>query len=132
MAEKKQNNTKFDKKKLDDYSSFIKKYILKLLELDTDLYFFVIPAIVLIIGLLPIPHIYLYFSGIYICISALVLAYKFYKNSEDKILPIIFAGIAVIYNPLFLIGLQIDTVHIALTLGIYVLGRKEFKEQNIN
>ena len=41
MAEKKQNNTKFDKKKLDDYSSFIKKYILKLLELDTDLYFFV-------------------------------------------------------------------------------------------
>ena len=40
MAEKKQNNTKFDKKKLDDYSSFIKKYILKLLELDTDLYFF--------------------------------------------------------------------------------------------
>ena len=41
---------------------------------------------------------------------------------------IIFAGIAVIYCPLLFLSLNIDQVDIALTLALFVLGHKRFKE----
>ena len=39
MAQKKENNTEFKTKDLKNYFGIIKKYICKLLELDTELYF---------------------------------------------------------------------------------------------
>ena len=127
-TEKKENKTKFITKDLKNYFGIIKKYICKLLELDTKLYFFIAPGIALIIGLLPVAPIYIYILGIYISLSALILTYKFYKDKADNLFAIIFAGIAVIYCPLLFLSLNIDQVDIALTLALFVLGHKRFKE----
>ena len=128
MVEKKENNTGFKKGDLNNYFTTIKKYLLKLLELDTELYFLIAPGIALLVGLLPVAPIYLYILGIYISLSAIILTYKFYKDKEDNLLAIIFAGIAVIYCPLLFLSLNIDQVDIALTLALFVLGYKKFKE----
>ena len=128
MAEKKENNSKFKSKDLNNYFSILKKYACKLLELDTELYFFIAPGIVLLVGLLPVAPIYLYILGIYICLSAVILAYKFYNDINDNLFAIIFAGIAVIYCPLLFLSLNIDQVDIALTLALFFLGHKRFKE----
>ena len=128
MAEKKENNTGFKSKELNSYIATIKKYILKLLELDTELYFFIAPGILLLVGLLPVAPIYLYILGIYISVSAIILAYKFYKDKEENFFAIIFAGIAIIYCPLLFLSLNIDQVDIALTLALFVLGYKKFRE----
>tara|TARA_B000000460_G_C21340864_1_gene316957 strand:- start:227 stop:616 length:390 start_codon:yes stop_codon:yes gene_type:complete len=129
MTEKKENNTKINKKNLDNYLTTIKKYIFKLLELDTKLYFFIAPGIALLVGLLPVAPIYLYILGIYISLSAVILTYKFYKNKKDNLFAIIFAGIAIIYCPLLFLSLNVDQVDIALTLALFVLGHKRFKEE---
>lgn len=129
MTEKKENNTKINKKNLDNYLTTIKKYIFKLLELDTKLYFFIAPGIALLVGLLPVAPIYLYILGIYISLSAVILTYKFYKDKKDNLFAIIFAGIAIIYCPLLFLSLNVDQVDIALTLALFVLGHKRFKEE---
>ena len=90
MTEKKENKTKFKTKDLKNYFGIIKKYIFKLLELDTKLYFFIAPGIALIIGLLPVAPIYIYILGIYISLSAIILTYKFYKDKADNLFAIIF------------------------------------------
>ena len=129
MTLKKENNTKINKKNLENYLTTIKKYIFKLLELDTKLYFFIAPGIALLVGLLPVAPIYLYILGIYISLSAVILTYKFYKNKKDNLFAIIFAGIAIIYCPLLFLSLNVDQVDIALTLALFVLGHKRFKEE---
>ena len=83
MAEKKENNANFNKKDLNNYFNLIKKYIFKLLELDTKLYFFIAPGIALIIGLLPVAPIYIYILGIYISLSAIILTYKLDKKMKQ-------------------------------------------------
>ena len=50
------------------------------------------------------------------------------QYEEAKAFAIIFAGIAVIYCPLLFLSLNIDQVDIALTLALFVLGHKRFKE----
>ena len=129
MTLKKENNTKINKKNLENYLTTIKKYIFKLLELDTKLYFFIAPGIALLVGLLPVAPIYLYILGIYISLSAVILTYKFYKDKKDNLFAIIFAGIAIIYCPLLFLSLNVDQVDIALTLALFVLGHKRFKEE---
>ena len=127
MVDKKENKKSINKESFKNYFAIIKKYILKLFELDTELYFFIVPGIALLVGLLPISSIILYFIGIYICISAVIIAYIFYKEKSDNLYAGIFAGIAVIYNPLFFLGITIDTMHIALTYALFDLGHKKFK-----
>ena len=127
-TEKKENKIKFKTNDLKNYFAIIKKYICKLLELDTELYFFIAPGIILLVGLLPVAPIYLYILGIYISLSAIILTYKFYKDKADNLFAIIFAGIAIIYCPLLFLSLNIDQVDIALTLALFVLGYKKFKE----
>ena len=78
--------------------------------------------------MLPVAPIYIYILGIYISLSAIILTYKFYKDKADNLFAIIFAGIAVIYCPLLFLSLNIDQVDIALTLALFVLGHKRFKE----
>ena len=133
MAEKKENNKNNKNIKIGNFNNYfelIKKYFYKLFELDTELYFFIGPGIALLVGLLPISSIIIYFIGIYVCVSALILSYKFYKDRADNVYAAIFAGIAIIYNPLFFLGLNIDPMHIVLTFGLFVLGHKKFKEED--
>jgi len=133
MVEKKENNNSFDIKDLSQYFELIKKYCLKILKLDPQTYFFIVPGILLLIGLLPVPDLYFAILRIYLCISATVLTYKFYSDEKDNIYAAIFAGIAIIYNPIFFIKFgnnEINTgpIIFVLTIALFVLGYKRIKE----
>ena len=133
MVEKKENNNNFDIKDLSQYFELIKKYCLKILKLDPQTYFFIVPGILLLIGLLPVPDLYFAILRIYLCISATVLTYKFYSDEKDNIYAAIFAGIAIIYNPIFFIKFgnnEINTgpIIFVLTIALFVLGYKRIKE----
>ena len=52
MAEKKENSKNFDINFFKQYIELIKKYCLKLLKLDPQTYFFIVPGILLLVGLL--------------------------------------------------------------------------------
>ena len=134
MVEKKENTKNFDKKNLGQYSEIIKKYCLKLLQLDAQTYFFIVPGILLLIGLLPVPDIYFAILRIYLFVSALVLTYKFYIDEKDNIYATIFAGIAIIYNPIFFIKFGNEYINtgpiiFVLTIALFVLGYKRIKEK---
>ena len=133
MVEKKENNNSFDIKDLSQYFELIKKYCLKILKLDPQTYFFIVPGILLLIGLLPVPDLYFAILRIYLCISATVLSYKFYSDEKDNIYAAIFAGVAIIYNPIFFIKFgnnEINTgpIIFVLTIALFVLGYKKIKE----
>ena len=133
MVEKKENNNSFDIKDLSQYFELIKKYCLKILKLDPQTYFFIVPGILLLIGLLPVPDLYFAILRIYLFISATVLTYKFYSDEKDNIYAAIFAGIAIIYNPIFVIKFgnnEINTgpIIFVLTIALFVLGYKKIKE----
>ena len=133
MVEKKEDSKDFNKQNFRQYFEIIKKYCLKLLKLDAQTYFFIVPGILLLIGLLPVPDLYFAILRIYLFVSASVLTYKFYIDEKDNIYATIFAGIAIIYNPIFFIELcneQINTgpIIFVLTIALFVLGYKKIKE----
>ena len=133
MVEKKQDSKDFNKQNFRQYFEIIKKYCLKLLKLDPQTYFFIVPGILLLIGLLPVPDLYFAILRIYLFVSASVLTYKFYIDEKDNIYATIFAGIAIIYNPIFFIKFgneQINTgpIIFVLTIALFVLGYKKIKE----
>ena len=132
MVEKKEDSKDFNKQNFRQYFEIIKKYCLKLLKLDPQTYFFIVPGILLLIGLLPVPDLYFAILRIYLFISASVLTYKFYIDEKDNIYATIFAGIAIIYNPIFFIKFgneQINTgpIIFVLTIALFVLGYKKIK-----
>ena len=133
MVEKKEDSKDFNKKNFTQYFEIIKKYCLKLLELDPQTYFFIVPGILLLIGLLPVPDIYFAILRIYLFVSASVLTYKFYIDEKDNIYAAIFAGIAIIYNPIFFIKFGNEQINsgpiiFILTIALFVLGYKKIKE----
>ena len=132
MAEKKENTKKFDLKNFNDYFDVLKKYSLKLLSLDANTYFLIVPSILLLVGLLIKAPLYYIILRIYLCVSAVVLAYKFYTEQKDNIFAAIFAGIAIIYNPIPFLAQPINDIKtgpiiIGLTLAIFVLGHQKIK-----
>ena len=134
MVEKKEDSKDFNKQNFRQYFEIIKKYCLKLLKLDPQTYFFIVPGILLLIGLLPVPDLYFAILRIYLFVSASVLTYKFYIDEKDNIYATIFAGIAIIYNPIFFIKFgneQINTgpIIFVLTIALFVLGYKKIKEK---
>ena len=134
MVEKKEDSKDLNKQNFRQYFEIIKKYCLKLLKLDPQTYFFIVPGILLLIGLLPVPDLYFAILRIYLFVSALVLTYKFYIDDKDIIYATIFAGIAIIYNPIFFIKFgdeQINTgpIIFVLTIALFVLGYKRMKEE---
>ena len=133
MVEKKEDSKDLNKQNFRQYFEIIKKYCLKLLKLDHQTYFFIIPGILLLIGLLPVPDLYFAILRIYLFVSASVLTYKFYIDEKDNIYATIFAAIAIIYNPIFFIKFgneQINTgpIIFVLTMALFVLGYKKIKE----
>ena len=133
MVEKKEDSKDFNKQNFRQYFEIIKKYCLKLLKLDPQTYFFIVPGILLLIGLLPVPDLYFAILRIYLFVSASVLTYKFYIDEKDNIYATIFAGIAIIYNPIFFIKFgneQINTgpIIFVLTIALFVLGYKKIKK----
>ncbi|MBK47999.1 MAG: hypothetical protein CMI94_03105 [Pelagibacteraceae bacterium] len=133
MAEKKENSKNFDINFFKQYIELIKKYCLKLLKLDPQTYFFIVPGILLLVGLLPVPDIYFAILRVYLFVSALVLFYKFYIEEKDNIFAIIFAMIAIIYNPIFFISFgneEINTgpIIFVLTIALFVLGYNKIKD----
>ena len=133
MVEKKEDSKDFNKQNFRQYFEIIKKYCLKLLKLDPQTYFFIVPGILLLIALLPVPDLYFAILRIYLFVSASVLTYKFYIDKKDNIYATIFAGIAIIYNPIFFIKFgneQINTgpIIFVLTIALFVLGYKKIKE----
>ena len=133
MVEKKEDSKDFNKQNFRQYFEIIKKYCLKLLKLDPQTYFFIVPGILLLIGLLPVPDLYFAILRIYLFVSASVLTYKFYIDEKDNIYATIFAAIAIIYNPIFFIKFgneQINTgpIIFVLTIALFVLGYKKIKK----
>ena len=133
MAEKKENKSNFDIKDLNQYFDLIKKYCLKILKLDPQTYFFIVPGVLLLVGLLPVPILYFAILRIYLFVSALVLTYKFYSDEKDNVYAGIFAGIAIIYNPIFVIKFGNNEINagpiiFVLTIALFVLGYKRIKE----
>ena len=133
MVEKKEDSKDFNKQNFRQYFEIIKKYCLKLLKLDPQTYFFIVPGILLLIGLLPVPDLYFAILRIYLFVSASVLTYKFYIDEKDNIYATIFAGIAIIYNPIFFIKFGNEQINsgpiiFVLTIALFVLGHKRIKE----
>ena len=133
MVEKKEDSKDFNKQNFRQYFEIIKKYCLKLLKLDPQTYFFIVPGILLLIGLLPVPDLYFAILRIYLFVSASVLTYKFYIDEKDNIYAAIFAGIAIIYNPIFFIKFGNEQINAGpiifiLTIALFVLGYKKIKE----
>ena len=133
MVEKKEDSKDFNKQNFRQYFEIIKKYCLKLLKLDPQTYFFIVPGILLLIGLLPVPDLYFAILRIYLFVSASVLTYKFYIDQKDNIYATIFAGIAIIYNPIFFIKFGNEQINsgpiiFVLTIALFVLGHKRIKE----
>ena len=133
MVDKKENSKKIDIKNFNQYFDIIKKYCFKLLKLDPQTYFFIVPGLLLLVGLLPVPDLYFGILRIYLFISALVLFYKFYSEENDKIYSSIFAGIAIIYNPIFFIKFGNEDINtgpiiFVLTIALYVLGYQKIKD----
>jgi hypothetical protein len=68
-----------------------------------------------------------------------VLSYKFYTDEKDNIYAVIFALVAIIYNPIFVISFstsseaveQLNTgpIIFVLTIALFVLGYKRIKEE---
>ena len=134
MAEKKEDNKNFDIKNITQYLDIIKKYCLKLLKLDAETYFFMVPGILLLVGLLPVPDLYFAILRIYLFVSALVLTYKFYIDEKDNVFAAIFAGIAIIYNPIIWVDFgneEINTgpIIFVLTIALFVLGYQKIKNE---
>ena len=134
MVDKKENNKDFNVQNFSQYFGIIKKYCLKLLKLDPQTYFFIVPGILLLIGFLPVPDLYFAILRIYLFVSALVLTYKFYIDEKDNTFAIIFAGIAIIYNPIFFIKFSNEEINTGpiifmLTIALFVLGYKRIKEE---
>ena len=134
MVEKKENSKDFNIQNFKQYFEIIKKYFFKLLKLDPQTYFFIVPGILLLIGFLPVPDLYFAILRIYLFVSALVLTYKFYIDEKDNIYTVIFAVIAIIYNPIFVIKFgneQINTgpIIFILTIALFVLGYNRIKEE---
>ena len=138
MAEKKENTGKnFDLKDPNHYFELIKKYCVKLLKLDPQTYFFIVPGILLLIGLIQDSQLYFAIIRLYLFISALVLGYKFYTDEKDNIFAGIFAVIAVVYNPIpgLFFEFRNDEINTApiifvLTIALFLLGYKKIKEDN--
>ena len=133
MVEKKEDSKDFNKQNFRQYFEIIKKYCLKLLKLDPQTYFFIVPGVLLLIGLLPVPDLYFAILRIYLFVSALVLTYKFYMDEKDNIYATIFAVIAIIYNPIFFIKFGNEQINsgpiiFVLTIALFVLGYKKIKE----
>ena len=133
MVEKKEDSKDFNKQNFRQYFEIIKKYCLKLLKLDPQTYFFIVPGILLLIGLLPVPDLYFAILRIYLFVSSSVLTYKFYIDEKDNIYATIFAGIAIIYNPIFFIKFGNEQINsgpiiFVLTIALFVLGHKRIKE----
>ena len=139
MVEKKEDNKNSNIKDIEQYVGIIKKYCFKLLKLDPQTYFFIVPGILLLIGFLPVPDLYFAILRIYLFVSSLVLTYKFYTDEKDNIYAAIFAVVAIIYNPIFVISFsnsseaveQIDAgpIIFVLTIALFVLGYKRIKEE---
>ena len=136
MVDKKENNKDFNVQNFSQYFGIIKKYCLKLLKLDPQTYFFIVPGILLLIGLIQDSQLYFAILRIYVFISALVLSYKFYTDEKDNIFAGIFAVITIIYNPIpglvFKFGNdEISTAPIifVLTIALLLLGYKKIKEE---
>ena len=134
MVEKKENSKSFNPKDPAQYFEIIKKYCLKLLKLDPQTYFFIVPGILLLIGFLPVPDLYFAILRIYLFVSALVLTYKFYIDVKDIVYTAIFAGIGIIYNPIFFIKFGNDEINtgpiiFVLTIALFVLGYTRIKEE---
>ena len=134
MAEKKENTKKFDLKNFNEYFDILKKYFLKLLNLDAHTYFLIVPGILLLVGLLIKAPLYYIILRIYLCVSAAVLAYKFYTDEKDNIFATIFAGIAIIYNPIPFLAqpindLKTGPIILGLTLAIFVLGHQKINNK---
>ena len=69
MVEKKENSKDFNIQNFKQYFEIIKKYFFKLLKLDPQTYFFIVPGILLLIGFLPVPDLYLqYLEFIYLLV----------------------------------------------------------------
>ena len=133
MAEKKENNKSVKTKDFDKYFGLCKKYFFKILELDLEIYFFIVPSILLLIAFLTIATPYYGILRIYLCLSSAILAYKFYETDSaynDKIFAMIFGGIAIIYFPLLPLSFgEGKPIIFILTLALYVLGYKKIKDK---
>ena len=137
--DKKEDSKNSNIKDIRQYFEIIKKYCFKLLKLDPQTYFFIVPGILLLIGFLPVPDLYFAILRIYIFVSSLVLTYKFYIDEKDNIYTVIFGVIAIIYNPIFIISFstsseaaeQLNTgpIIFVLTIALFVLGYKRIKEE---
>ena len=133
MAEKKENNKRIKTKDFNKYFELCKKYFYKILELDLEIYFFIVPGILLLIAFLPIAAPYYGILRIYLCLSSAILAYKFYQTDDDyndKFFATIFGGIAIIYFPLLPLSFgEGKPIIFILTLALYVLGYKKIKNK---
>ena len=90
--------------------------------------FWLVPIVVLAIGILPLPIGYYILSRLVVCASAIYFAYNFYKKNNQTNLWI-FGFIAVLYNPIIPVYLYEKIIWIVVNIiTIYLF----YKNKDLN
>ena len=68
--------------------------------------FWVAPLVVMGIGVLPMPYGYYNILRVVVCVSAVFMAVRAMKTENGQLLPWLFGGLALLYNPVLPVHLN--------------------------
>jgi len=68
--------------------------------------FWIAPLVVMGIGVLPMPYGYYNILRIVVCISAVFMAVRAMKSEKGQLVPWLFGGLALLYNPVLPVHLN--------------------------
>ena len=89
-------------------------------------FFWLVPVIVLLIGLLPMPYGYYNMSRIIVCFSSVYFAYKL-KDKKNILITWVFIVLAILYNPIIPIYFNDKFIWIGINIPtalMFYLNRK--------
>ena len=93
--------------------------------------FWIAPIIVMAVGILPMPYGYYNISRWVVCGSAIFFSHRLHRN-HDTVFAWLFAGLAILYNPIFPIHLYDKEIWIvvnALTAIVFFIKRRALDDE---
>jgi hypothetical protein len=68
--------------------------------------FWIAPLVVMGIGVLPMPYGYYNILRVVVCVSAVFMAVRAMKSEKGQLVPWLFGGLALLYNPILPVHLN--------------------------
>ena len=88
--------------------------------------FWVAPLVVMGIGVLPMPYGYYNILRVVVCVSAVFMAVRAMKTENGQLLPWLFGGLALLYNPVLPVHLNEKAIWMmvnAFTAVVFIVFR---------